>query len=670
VWGLLASKLLTSQRLRRLVPIAAIAGFACVMLLIALIAGAMLVLEQQQQTECGTQASTSATPISTTGSQAIPAALIPIYQQAATTYQLGPDGWAWLAAINEVETDFGRDLSLSSAGAEGWMQFEPGTWAAYGVDADHNGIKDPYNPDDAINGAANYLHTSGAPGNWQTAVYAYNHSGAYYTQVAGLEQSFTQPAGGASATLVDVADTTPTPATSPAPAIALHGAASTYGNDPAAGIVDHNDNNQPALQGASNDTPGIAVLDTQTLGGWWQINAPNGHSAILQQTDYGPSSATGLIVDINAVAARTIFHYPAGHFPTGRGSWTLHYLGQQRPANAATLAQGPTSPGAAGDPATATMASTACVACPDTAPAAAAVQLAAQVDPAGVPNEHGGPGFTAGPGTNYTVGEEPELAEHLDTLGRSLGIALTGISGYRSPTHSVAVGGFSDDPHTRGEASDTDGIQQVPEATLEQYGLTRPFDQLLPNGGHTDPAEANHIQLLGSAGAATLAVAAAPAGACQAGGALPMAPGDQARILPNGLAEAPADAPPAVQAMIAAGNQLIGLPYLYGGGHSTFSLAADQAGVDCSGAVSWLLHAGGFLNAPEDSTTLEGFDDPGSGLWVTVYASTVHTFMYVAGIRMDTSPQADDGAESQLGPRWRPAARSNAGFIARHPTGL
>jgi hypothetical protein len=104
---------------------------------------------------------------------------------------------------------------------------------------------------------------------------------------------------------------------------------------------------------------------------------------------------------------------------------------------------------------------------------------------------HGGSaGFFPAPGTNYGVGVEPIIAARLDRLGKSLGLHLIGISGYRTPQHSVEVGGFADDPHTRGMASDTPGVEGVPEATLEQYGLTRPF------GG---AAEADHIQLAGSA---------------------------------------------------------------------------------------------------------------------------------------------------------------------------
>ncbi|HZV72804.1 MAG TPA: hypothetical protein VFF79_03730 [Conexibacter sp.] len=104
---------------------------------------------------------------------------------------------------------------------------------------------------------------------------------------------------------------------------------------------------------------------------------------------------------------------------------------------------------------------------------------------------HGGAtGFFQASGTNYSVGVEPIIAARLDRLGRSLGLHLIGISGYRTPQHSIEVGGFADDPHTRGEASDTPGVEGVSEATLEQFGLTRPF------GG---AAEADHIQLLGSA---------------------------------------------------------------------------------------------------------------------------------------------------------------------------
>jgi hypothetical protein len=114
----------------------------------------------------------------------IPARLIPIYNAAANRYRLGEDGWSYLAAINEIETDYGRNLNTSSAGAQGWMQFMPGTWATYGVDANHDGKRDPYDPEDAIHAAANYLRANDAPRNWHDALYAYNHAEWYVDEVS------------------------------------------------------------------------------------------------------------------------------------------------------------------------------------------------------------------------------------------------------------------------------------------------------------------------------------------------------------------------------------------------------------------------------------------------------------------------------------------------------
>jgi hypothetical protein len=124
----------------------------------------------------------------------VPAQLIPLYQAAASRYGLGPQGPAVLAAINQVETNFGQNLSASSAGAVGWMQFEPGTWAKYGVTP--AGAAAPYGPQgwndpaDAIFSAANYLHASGAPADWQGAIFVYNHAQWYVSQVLSLAQTY------------------------------------------------------------------------------------------------------------------------------------------------------------------------------------------------------------------------------------------------------------------------------------------------------------------------------------------------------------------------------------------------------------------------------------------------------------------------------------------------
>jgi murein DD-endopeptidase MepM/ murein hydrolase activator NlpD len=110
----------------------------------------------------------------------IPPFLLPIYQAAGIEYDCP---WQVLAAINEIETDYGRNLSVSSAGAVGWMQFLPETWKQWGVAATGNGIADPYNPVDAIFSAARYLHAAGCSKNLSQAIFAYNHADWYVQSV-------------------------------------------------------------------------------------------------------------------------------------------------------------------------------------------------------------------------------------------------------------------------------------------------------------------------------------------------------------------------------------------------------------------------------------------------------------------------------------------------------
>ena len=122
-----------------------------------------------------------------TAVEPIPPKLVPIYHAAGAKYHVP---WAILAGINRVETDFGRNLSVSSAGAIGWMQFEPATWAAYGIDADGDGKTDPYDPVDAIFSAANYLSANDAKTHPYQAIFQYNHSSDYVREVLQLAQTY------------------------------------------------------------------------------------------------------------------------------------------------------------------------------------------------------------------------------------------------------------------------------------------------------------------------------------------------------------------------------------------------------------------------------------------------------------------------------------------------
>jgi hypothetical protein len=142
-----------------------------------------------------------------------------------------------------------------------------------------------------------------------------------------------------------------------------------------------------------------------------------------------------------------------------------------------------------------------------------------------------------------------------------------------------------------------------------------------------------------------------------------LVPGTLARYV-GGLAAAPMGAPLAVQEMIWAGDQIVGLPYIYGGGHGSFS----SPGYDCSGTVSFALHGAGLLAVPEDSSELEGYGSHGIGRWVTIFSNPGHAYVDVAGLRLDTS-SADDPSNQQ-GPRWRPLRPQNSGYTVRHPLGL
>src|SRR4051794_24753615 len=182
--------------------------------------------------------------------------------------------------------------------------------------------------------------------------------------------------------------------------------------------------------------------------------------------------------------------------------------------------------------------------------------------------------------------------------------------------------------------------------------------------------------------AAARAQAPAPTGDPSGGAAFPAATptpapitvaGTVARLLPDGTAAAPAGAPLQVQQAIWAANTIQDKPYIYGGGHRSFK----SAGYDCSGTVSYALHAGGLLASPLDSSSFMTWGEKGPGLWITVYANPGHAYAILAGLRLDTSAAgmygrkiAKNAKALERGPRWRPAPRSSHGYRARHPLGF
>jgi hypothetical protein len=154
------------------------------------------------------------------------------------------------------------------------------------------------------------------------------------------------------------------------------------------------------------------------------------------------------------------------------------------------------------------------------------------------------------------------------------------------------------------------------------------------------------------------------AGALQnTGGAQPVAaaPTASATLGSDGLAVAPAGAPPEVAAVIAAANRIVGKPYKYGGGHGDW----EDSGYDCSGSESYALHGADLVSRPMDSTEFMSYGEAGPGQWITSYANSGHSYLVVAGLRFDTGYN-----NAGNGPRWSAEMRPSDGYTVRHPAGL
>jgi peptidoglycan hydrolase CwlO-like protein len=167
----------------------------------------------------------------------------------------------------------------------------------------------------------------------------------------------------------------------------------------------------------------------------------------------------------------------------------------------------------------------------------------------------------------------------------------------------------------------------------------------------TDQSKLNEIEAAAAAVAKQSAAQVDTAVNVQAGGLA---------INTGAIVTPPAGAPAAVDEMIAAGNAIATLPYIWGGGHGSF----QALGYDCSGSTSFVLNAAGLLSAPEVSGDFESYGDPGPGKWVTIYANAGHVWMEIAGWRFDTVALAEDGT------RWSQGGGEFSGFVVRHPPGL
>lgn len=213
-------------------------------------------------------------------------------------------------------------------------------------------------------------------------------------------------------------------------------------------------------------------------------------------------------------------------------------------------------------------------------------------------------------------------------------------------------------------------------ASADQLGITKtPVDiQLAPPSG-TGP-------ILGvTPSAPPPGTTGVPDSCPPTGGPLILTDGPTATILPDGQATAPRDAPAAVKDAIAAGNEIIAKPYIWGGGHGE-PLSIIDSGYDCSGATSFVLYHAGLLGPYAlDATGLESWGQPGPGQYITVYANSAHAFIDIDGVVLDTAWFAPvEPTNPASGPRWQPESMiaaqyaadvndGHGGFLQRHPQG-
>ena len=147
-------------------------------------------------------------------------------------------------------------------------------------------------------------------------------------------------------------------------------------------------------------------------------------------------------------------------------------------------------------------------------------------------------------------------------------------------------------------------------------------------------------------------------------------PNGKTQIHSNGTASAASNAPPVVQAVVAAANKIINTSYCYAGGHGSWQSNC----YDCSGSVSYALHGAHLLSTSEDSTQMEHYGAPGKGRWITIYADSQHAFLVVDGRAFDTANYGGPNKPAGSGPRWRTDPTGNladgGNYIVRHPPGL
>jgi hypothetical protein len=277
---------------------------------------------------------------------------------------------------------------------------------------------------------------------------------------------------------------------------------------------------------------------------------------------------------------------------------------------------------------------------------------------AGVGGSHGGATHAARSTTSATDHGSSASASPLGAAGGAVapGAGKTGVPSRSGATHgggsAPTVVGSSGLPAAVAETPDPEAANSFPApASVHHAPATAPSAAAAAAVAPGAPSDAEVRRELAQMNAVLKAERQQQLATAQGGGSI----GGSGSVTP------PPGLPAIVARVIAGANAIAIFPYRFGGGHVSF---VDNA-YDCSGSVSYALAAGGLLSAPVTSGELTQWGVPGPGRWITVMAKSGHTYMYVDGLRYDTS-----GRSGIFGSRWQVAARSNAGFVARHWPGL
>ncbi|MFT3864229.1 MAG: lytic murein transglycosylase [Solirubrobacterales bacterium] len=576
----------------------------------------------------------------------VPTALLPVYQACGTRYGIS---WEVLAAINKIETGFGTDLGTSGAGAEGWMQFLPSSWKEWGIDADGDGKADTDDPVDAICSAARYLAASGGESEIYDAVYAYNHADWYVKKVLTDARRYERVAANLVDSLTELAAGSTFPVAGKSTFYVAGEAAEALSSEWASeATISSEEEGSEAEESTEAEESSEEESGTKTAA----IDAEAG-AKVLAVTDAtvakaGKSEALGRYVILRDAYGDRFVYSHLGKVTVGAGE---------------KVAEGDAI-GAAGE---------------------SSVHFAVRPDASETvdPTELLELWKQGGTGKVYAV--DAEGATGGTKAIRSLLMSASTLK------REVLADEDLELPSCVRKAVKAGDLRRQSLAALE-YLSGRGYEVGVDsstcdheNGFAVEIATVNGKSVEDGQGDGTAAralvedvvamdAATAPQtvssdtgiAAAETGGTtsktieLDYEPPSKATIV-DGDAVAPTDAPAAVQAMIAAANQIDETPYVWGGGHGSW--VSD--GYDCSGSVSYVLHAAKLLSSPEVSGALESFGESGSGNWVTIYANAEHTYAVIAGLRWDTV-----GDVSGSGPRWHTGAAYPSGFTIRHPAGL